>query len=353
MQTYSEVQIVALAQETLQQQGILTAKDMRSEKFGLERMSSDGSTRRFWRCLVEGYSLCIVAAPLTTTVNECGESKSAWHIGNHLYSKGCAVPQVFGWHEESGMLLFEDLGNQRLHGLVVPENNSKGAPCQVEELYTTVVTELARMQIAGVVDFDPDWCWDGGHYNKELMLTRESNYFLNAFWVDFLQQNIPLGVEEEFEVIADFASQAPACYFLHRDFQSRNIMVLDAEPKFIDFQGGRVGPLGYDLASLLIDPYCRLKLSLQENLVDIYLKELSRHMKVDTVRFRTEYNALALQRNLQILGAFAFLTKVREKVFFADYLHPALQSAQVRLEEPMFADLKILKEMIRRALERI
>jgi aminoglycoside/choline kinase family phosphotransferase len=353
MQSYSEAEIVVLILEMLKQQGMLSEKEMTKGTFQVEPIASDGSSRRFWRCLLDNHSLCVAAAPLSTTVNECRESRSAWNIGTHLYAKGCAVPKLYGWHEDSGLLLFEDLGHQRLHGLVKDNIGSEAGGAQTKELYGVVTRELARLQTAGAVGFDPDWCWDGGCYNKELMLNRESGYFLNAFWAGFLQEAIPSGIEEEFEVLAEMADNAPATYFLHRDFQSRNIMITGGEPKIIDFQAGRLGPLGYDLASLLIDPYCGLKLSLQEDLVDLYLREVTKHTVLDPAQFRHDYNALALQRNLQILGAFAFLTQVREKPFFAAYIQPALQSAQIRLESHMFAELKILKEMIRKAKERL
>ena len=114
------------------------------------------------------------------------------------------------------------------------------------------------MQVRGAVSFDPKWCWDTPQYDRMLMLERESGYFLQAFWQDLLGMEEPPGLQEEFFELADRAARIPAGYFLHRDFQSRNIMIHGGEACIIDFQGGRLGPLAYDLASLLIDPYVAL-----------------------------------------------------------------------------------------------
>lgn len=351
MSSYKDNYIVSLATDILQNKGILTTADLKNDSLSVETIASDGSTRRFWRFIVNKKPVCIVAAPLTTTEAELKESKSAYYIGNHLFDKGCSVPEVFDWHEKSGLLVFEDLGNQRLHDLVVPDMDTVGNVSKVREYYHQVIIQLAHMQVEGGIGFDTDWCWDGGHYSKELMLERESGYFVKAFWADLLGQKIPEGVLTEFDSLAELAGRAGAGYFLHRDFQSRNIMIAGGKPKFIDFQGGRFGPLGYDLASLLIDPYSSLDSALQEDFVDVYICEISKHIELDSTLFRKEFQVLALQRNLQIIGAFSFLSQVRGKSFFAGFLKPALQLAKQRLTHEMFADMPHMKKMIDQGLK--
>ena len=353
MKTYSDSTILTLATDMLQERGLVSQEEVKRGQLEVAPIASDGSTRRFWRCQILDRSLCVVAAPSATTENECRESKAAWFIGNHLHSKGCAVPELFGWDEDSGMLLFEDLGDKRLHGLVTLGNGLRADNREMVEMYRAVVKDLSHMQVAGAVDFNTDWCWDTKYYDKELMLNRESGYFLTAFWSDLLQQVVPNGVDEEFQMIAGLAGKADSNYFLHRDFQSRNIMVHRGRHKFIDFQGGRLGPLGYDLASLLIDPYCALSYEVQEEILEIYLNQISAHLEIDRNTFINEYHALALQRNLQILGAFAFLSTVRKKSFFKAFIQPALLSAQVRLEQSIFSDIKVVKTMINSGLHAI
>jgi aminoglycoside/choline kinase family phosphotransferase len=100
----------------------------------------------------------------------------------------------------------------------------------------------------------------------------------------------------------------------------------------IDFQGGRLGPLQYDLASLLIDPYVELPQNLQDRLLSDYLTRLSEFVPVDRGRFLHAYEYCAINRNLQILGAFAFLSRQKGKKDFEPYIPPALKSLKQRLQ---------------------
>jgi aminoglycoside/choline kinase family phosphotransferase len=120
---------------------------------------------------------------------------------------------------------------------------------------------------------------------------------------------------------------------MHRDLQSRNIMVKDDRFFFIDFQGGRLGPVQYDLASLLIDPYAGLAAAEQEHLLDYAIRQMARRQTIDPQAFRRRFAFCALSRNLQILGAFGFLSTVKGKKQFARYIPAALRSLASRLAE--------------------
>ncbi len=135
----------------------------------------------------------------------------------------------------------------------------------------------------------------------------------------------------EFGRIADGALDGAEPGFMHRDFQSRNIMLKDGRWVFIDFQGGRFGPPQYDLAALLIDPYVDLPAQEQEELLDYAMRELARRRPLDPARFRRVYAYCALSRNLQALGAFGFLSKVKGKPQFARYIPAALRGLEARL----------------------
>jgi hypothetical protein len=202
------------------------------------------------------------------------------------------------------------------------------------------------MQVRAADGFETSWCWDTPVYDRELMLKRESGYFLQACCTDLLGLDFDRTVlEQTCEQLANDAAKAPVSYFLHRDFQSRNIMICNEQVRFIDFQGGRLGPLAYDLASLLIDPYIQLSREEQVHLLDVYLSALAEVSTYNPEQFRHEYVLLALQRNLQILGAFAFLSKVRRKPFFAQFLGPALDSLRGLLAKPEAAEYAALKDI--------
>ena len=264
----SDLDILQCAQRLLLDCGIISAGERHSLKTGnvCTKICSDGSTRRFWRVVQADKALCIIAAPAGLSTTELAESRSAWQIGKHLRTKGIPVPELFGWDADSGVLLFEDLGDLRLYD-VVTKRKSQQAEAEVNrDYYHAILRALAAMQFTGAEGFKESWCWDSPRYDVHLMLEKESGYFLRAFWQGLLGREEKHGVHEEFRDIAENASKAPADFFLHRDFQSRNIMVQEDSLRFIDFQAGRLGPLGYDVASLLIDPYADLTQQFQEEL---------------------------------------------------------------------------------------
>ena len=354
MGAFSDLEILQSAGEMLVARGILSSAETAGllTENGCTKLSSDGSTRRFWRLQRAGRNLCIIAAPSGNSKVELAEAKSAWQIGKHLFSRGVPVPELYGWHAERGILLFEDLGDLRLYNVIggkdnKPSRDDDGLPLY----YRETLDQLAAMQISGVEGFDPTWCYDGCRYDVSLMLERESGYFLRAFWQGFLQQEELVGVAEEFRDLAGRAGEAPTDFFLHRDFQSRNIMIAGGRVRFIDFQAGRFGPLAYDVASLLIDPYVALPERIQEELLGCYLAVLAASRPGSEKEFLKYYPLLAVQRNLQIVAAFAFLSKVRGKVFFSDFIEPAVTSLRSHLVGNSFTEYRHLRALVDRSLK--
>lgn len=307
-------------------------------------MTPDGSLRRFCRVIRRDGSRRVAIAPPAGDDAGLQEAIAGWEIGRHLFACGAPVPEMFAFDQQTGLLICEDLGDVRLHDLV-KEHGCDAV--QVKKLYQQTVRELARMQVHGRESFDSSWCWDTPQYDRTLMLERESGYFLQALCCDLLQLSVARKeIEREFALLADRAAQADAGFFLHRDFQSRNIMVQGGRVRFIDYQAGRLGPAGYDLASLLIDPYAALALEMQRELFGLYLDEFVRLTGYDRQRFEREYLALAMQRNLQILGAFAFLSHKRGKIFFRQYLKPSLCSMQILLGQTAAGEFVQLKRIM-------
>lgn len=341
-------EIVNTVLQILGQVDSLPAFDLsgKADEILWQPFTGDGSNRRFWRVLCGDQGSCIVVAPERCDEMGLQEAYAAWHIGNHLHDRGVPVPELYGYDRSTGVLVCEDLGNTKLHDLAcVAGFDNRVSGERLLARYRQAVSALADMQCRGKVGFDRRWCCDTACYDKKLMLERESGYFLQAFWQGILGKPIPPGIIEEFQLLAERAASAPGGYFLYRDFQSRNIMIHNDEVRFIDYQGGRLGPLGYDLASLLIDPYVQLPDWFQREVYAFYVAEISRHVPVDQAEFHRQYVSLALQRNLQIIGAFAFLSKIRGKMFFADYIYPALCSLRKGIENAGVSDYEVLATM--------
>lgn len=315
----------------------------------IRRLAGDGSQRQFYRVRMADGSFLVAVFPAGGQRPERDEARSAWLIGRHLFQKGVPVPRPLAFAEDSGLLLIEDLGDVRLFDLARKDGGSGAA---LMEYYRQAVRALVHMQIEGGRGFDVSWCWQTPRYDRRLMLERESGYFLQALCGDFLRLETP-GPElhNEFNDIADHAGRAPAHFFLHRDFQSRNLMIRDNVIRIIDFQGGRLGPLAYDLASLLIDPYVRLPGEAQDELLNEYLRELHRYLPYDAGQFRDEYFHLALQRNMQALGAFAFLGCRRGKADFLEFVRPALYSLHILLAGQSTRNYPRLLQLVERCLD--
>jgi len=312
-------------QSFLQQEGFVDASD----KVRLTPLSGDGSSRLFYRITAGAETTYCGVLPGSENARKgLAEAHAAFNIGRHLKKRGLPVPEIHGFDPKNGFILFEDLGNTLLYDKLEIEKQKGTALAweKTRETYKEIIEILLYMQISGSVRFDRKWCWDTPRYDKKLMLEKESGYFMQAFCQDLLGlDSFPAKLNDEFKKLASQASRQPAVYFLHRDFQSRNLMISDGEIRIIDFQGGRLGPLGYDLASLLIDPYAKVPAELQQELLELYLEHLCRY-GLDDLAFLKGYPSLALQRNLQILGAFAFLSKQKQKVFFKQFIQPAALS---------------------------
>jgi aminoglycoside/choline kinase family phosphotransferase len=313
----------------------------------VEPLTPDGSLRRFCRLIRADGARAVAVQPPLGDAAGLREATSGWQTGRHLFACGAPVPEPLAFEQTSGLLVCEDLGDIRLHDMVLRHGTVSS---DIMELYRQTVTELAKMQVHGRENFNPAWCWDTPRYDRQVMLERESGYFLRALCQDLLRLDLDeAALTEEFALLADQAAQADASFFLHRDFQSRNIMISQGRARFIDFQAGRLGPLAYDLASLLIDPYAALPQAMQDALLEQYLDALTALIPYNREQFWQEYLLLAVQRNLQILGAFAFLSSQRGRPFFAQYIGPALDSLRKLLDKFASSQYTCLKSMIERS----
>ncbi|MGV1099338.1 aminoglycoside phosphotransferase family protein [Thiovibrio sp. JS02] len=330
------------AQEEKELRALLVAQGLDKEFRVVGRMAGDGSDRRFCRLSAGGVSLLAVL-PNLDHPQGMAEAVAARDLGNHFRQQGVAVPRIYGFAPASGLILFEDLGDRKLHDLVRQEGVS--APV-VARYYRQAVSALAHLQTEARHGFDPAWCYDTPRYDAELMLARESGYFQKALCEEFLGLTVPGGLSAEFVRLAGRAAREPADYVLHRDFQSRNLMVHADGIRIIDYQGARLGPLGYDLASLLIDPYVGLPDALRQQVFSWYLDALAGHIPLDRARFIEGYYYMALQRNLQILGAFAFLSKNRGKAFFRQFIVPASRTLYEHLTAPQGRDFPLLRGVV-------
>ena len=294
-----------------------------------EKVKGDGSDRQWYRLSSDGGSLILADHGIEAGSEIC-EADSFAGIGRHLFKKNIPVPQIFLQDRFSGFVFLEDLGDTLLYDWV-RSNKSQNA---VRAIYEKVIHEWIKMSVLGARGFDPAMAYQGPAYDKSLILEKECRYFVEAFLNGYLNLNRSYeALADEFSRLADNAMENSISGFMHRDFQSRNIMVKNDEIYFIDFQAGRIGPVQYDLAALLADPYAALPQPHQDQLLECAVNEYKTHQAVDRQRFLAGYQACRLCRLLQALGAFGFLTRIKNKPFFNQFIPAAVNTLKQDMAE--------------------
>jgi len=340
-QRYKDVNINAMAPQAFQKAFPNDACIAITPK----KLKGDGSDRSWYRLTAGQHTLIMADHGIRTQTgpSQTSEAEAFVAIGRHLHQKGLLVPEIYLYDTFAGLVFLEDLGDCHLQQVI----RETTRPDQIIFWYQRVIDEMIRLSLSGYTDFDFSWAWQTAYYDKMLILEKECRYFLDAFTNQYLGQNICFDdFSDEFDALADGATRFAVTGFMHRDMQSRNIMVKDHKIWFIDFQGGRIGPFQYDLASLLIDPYIALPVALQSHLTDYAIQKLSSLMAIVPEQFKRCYDHCALARNLQILGAFGFQSKARGKKDFIQYISPALQTLKNQLDTPVGDKFPKLRKLV-------
>ena len=295
------------------------------------KLKGDGSDRRWYRVTAGSDSLVAVAHGIRPS-SAVGEADAFVHINRHLNRRGLPVPRLYAADPFSGLAFMEDLGNRHLQDAVLELASRR----EQARLYCRVIDRLVDMSQKGARGFDPAWAYQTAAYDRQVILEHECGYFVRAF-LHLKMELLDIAfatLEDEFKDLADKALENGINGFMHRDCQSRNIMLRGGEPVFIDCQGGRSGPFQYDLASLLIDPYVDLAPDLQAELRDYAMGRICTRTGPDERTFLRVYRHCRITRNLQILGAFSFLSIEKGKTNFADYIPPAVAGLKRALSGP-------------------
>jgi aminoglycoside/choline kinase family phosphotransferase len=328
-------------------QHFLEDRGLLPDEASVETLRGDGSRRIFWRvpCMESDRRFIILSNPPVDSFAH-RENLAYVKIGSHLKSKEIPVPVIYAFEPDRGWVIMEDLGRLRLQDVVA------GGKDPIH-LYRRIVGLLLQMQLECAEGFETGWCCQTGHYDRSVMRLYESDYFRDAFLGLYLRlEKDWRKLDPAFEYIAGRASRSQNSFFLFRDFQSRNILVDDGRIGFVDWQGGRLGPLGYDLASLLIDPYTSLSSESQDTIFQVYLDLLEKHDPVLADDLVRNFPYLALQRNLQILGAFGNLTRVHGKGHFEAYIPGAMHTLIELLRRKDDSELSPLKELMEQLAEK-
>ena len=283
----------------------------------ITKLPASGSPREYYR--ITGTSQTAIGA-----INQDREENVAFiEFSRHFHSIGLAVPEIYLVDLEKNAYLQEDLGDLTLFDYVFQQRNNGDFPEALIDVYKVVLTELQKFQIEGAKSLDYSVCYPRASFDQQSMqwdLSYFKYYFLKLAGIPFNEQLL----ENDYSTLIDYLLDQDTEYFLYRDFQSKNVMLRDGLPCFIDYQGGRKGALQYDVASLLYDSKADIPPAIREELLEHYIAGLSEYPSVNAAKFRESYYAYVLIRIMQAMGAYGFRGFYEKKTHFLQSIPYAL-----------------------------
>jgi aminoglycoside/choline kinase family phosphotransferase len=276
-----------------------------------------GSDRRYYR-IHDGSKTIIGAFNANPDENEA-------FIGftNHFRTKSLPVPEVFGFLPEKSVYYLQDLGDDNLYTWLHKRPVIAPFDKTTTVLYQKILDKLVLFQTRGIEGLNLDLCYPHRSFDRQSMMW-DMNYFkymlLKLLAVPFNERRL----EHDFDALADYLLETGQDYFLYRDFQTANVMVVGEEPWFIDYQGGRKGAPQYDVASMLYDAKIPMEEKDREVLLSYYTDNFCSETKENRHKFKGYYTGFSMIRVMQALGAFGFRGLYEQKPTFTDSIVPGV-----------------------------
>jgi aminoglycoside/choline kinase family phosphotransferase len=310
-----------------------------SELFGISdikvvALPRSGSDRRYFRIYEDGKT--VIGA-----YNENLEENEAF-VGftNHFIGKSLPVPEIYGYLPEKYIYFLQDLGDINLYTWLHERPDITDFSCDTKFLYRKILDNLIIFQTKGIEGLNLELCYPHKSFDRQSMMW-DLNYFkymlLKLLAVPFNEKHL----EKDFNTLADYLLETGQDYFLYRDFQTANVMIMGEEPWFIDYQGGRKGAPQYDVASMLYDAKIPMSDKDREELLGYYIENFCSVTKEDKIKFRGYYNGFSMIRIMQALGAFGFRGLYEKKPTFIESIVPGVNlllkvsdSAELHLNIP-------------------
>ena len=268
-----------------------------------------GSYREYYRLKSAGQ--CAIAA----YNSDKKENKAFIEFSKHFAENGLPVPEIYAQEPDKDIYLLEDLGDTTLFSYLSEIRGEQDFNEKVLFIYKKIIDVLPRFQIQAGKGLNYNDCYPRGQFDKQSMmwdLNYFKYYFLKLGKIPYDEQTL----ENDFHTFSDYLLTADCNYFLYRDFQSRNIMIKNGEPYFIDYQGGRKGALHYDLASLLFDAKADLPHKVRADLLQYYISTVNKYLEIDETGFIQMFFGYVLIRIMQALGAYGFRGFYEKKEHF-------------------------------------
>lgn len=288
-----------------------------------EKILGGGSNRSYYRLSCQDGTSNMIGV-IGTSVEE---NNAFIALSKHFASLSLPVPIIYAVSNDGLVYLQTDLGSTSLYdALKEGRESTSGYQQQDISLLEKTIRLLPQMQIVGDKNLDYSICYPQESMDEQNILFDLYYFkycFLKTTQVDFNEFKL----EQCFKSMAKHLSSEPHNGFMYRDFQARNVMLTnDGEPHFIDFQGGRRGPLQYDLVSFLWQASSHFNSALREHLINVYLDTLQEYVNIDKTKFKASIAQWVLFRTLQVLGAYGFRGRYERKKYFLDSIPSAIDN---------------------------
>ena len=291
----------------------------------ITELPSSGSNRRYFRLTGIETLIGVYGASID-------ENEAFLYMAGHFRKCGLPVPEVRIASEDKTYYLQEDLGDTLLFHAIEKGRATSVFSEEEKELLRKTIRLLPAIQFAGADGFDFSRCYPQPEFNQRSILW-DLNYFkycfLKATGMEFQEDKL----EDDFQKMSDVLLRSSSATFMYRDFQSRNVMIKDGEPWFIDFQGGRKGPFYYDIASFLWQAKAKYPDSLRKELLQEYMEALRKYQPIDESYFYSQLRHFVLFRTLQVLGAYGFRGYFEKKPHFIQSVPYAIENLRELLKE--------------------
>lgn len=314
--------------------GVLPAK--------VTELPSSGSNRRYFRLSADDGSDSLIGV-IGTSVEE---NRAFIYMARHFGEQKLPVPEVLAVSDDEICYVQTDLGDTLLFNAIEKGRVTRAFSTEEKKLLSKTIALLPDIQFAGAKGMDFSVCYPAVAFDERSILW-DLNYFkycfLKATGLEFLEDKL----EDDFKAMVNVLMHTPGATFMYRDFQSRNVMVRDGEPWFIDFQGGRRGPFYYDVASFLWQAKANFPETLRKELLDVYLKSLNKYVEISKDEFHSTLRHFVLFRTLQVLGAYGFRGYFEKKPHFMQSVPFAIANLRELLNEP-YPEYPYLNELLHR-----
>lgn len=288
-------------------------------------LSANGSNRKYWRVIGKTHR-CIASYNADIRENE-----AFYYYASEMLSKGIKVPQVYCISDDRMLYLQQDLGDTTLYNYVYDKRRLGGGfDGEILSLYKKVLDDLSLIQVAGR-NFDFSKAYPRSDFDAQSIqwdLNYFKYYFLKMRYIPFDEQLL----EQDFQVLIKYLLEADCGFFLYRDFQSRNIMLCDGVPYYIDFQGGRRGAAQYDVASLLYSAKSDIPEVVRRDLLEHYFHCLSNRIDVNKTEYLHHFYAYVLVRIMQAMGAYGYRGYFERKDYFLNSIPLAINNLRIIIE---------------------